>query len=204
MERFGFEGIPLFEMLVSNVQSAEEKSAQSEAKFKNVSEKAEMIVADTSSVVHPAFPLMMEHKNRQCPDQPICVFVSSVKELKKHIENPKKPEEFRRRCEERLHQMTKWTQEGQIRILGRRADRVFADPKLVQEVVWWRHRVDSILIITNDYSLSDDLQNMQVEDSGTICTVQINRYGYFSQIPPVSRRAGGTQSYRGGNENVQA
>ena len=76
----------------------------------------------------------------------------------------------------------------QVRILGKRGDRVFADPKLINQVALLRHRVDAILVVTNDYKLSDDLLAQQVPDSGTIRTVQINRYGYFSNIPTPSRR----------------
>lgn len=171
-------------------RSPEAAARQSKEKMKFSAEQSEIILIETSSAVHPQFSPMMGHllPILQTQGRPAYVCVSTVKELKKIVDNPGKPEDVRQRAEAVLHQLVKWEMAGQVRILGKRSDRVFADPKLINQVALLRHRVDAILVVTNDYKLSDDLLAQQVPDSGTIRTVQINRYGYFSNIPTPSRR----------------
>lgn len=62
--------------------------------------------------------------------------------------------------------------------LGDDADIGFADPMLFSQITALRHRVDSILFITNDYKLGEDVQRHTEPDSGKICVCQINRYGH--------------------------
>ena len=176
--------------LTNQALSPEAAARQSSEKMKLITEQSGVVIIETSSVLHPQSPLMMEHllPIMQAQGRAVRVCVSTVKELKKTIDNPGKPEAVRQRAAAALHQLVKWEKDGQVKIIGKRSDRTFADPKLINLVALMRHRVDAILVVTNDYKLSDDLLAQQVEDSGTIRTVQINRYGYFSNIPTPSRR----------------
>lgn len=176
--------------LTNQALNPEAAARQSEKKMKFIAELSEVILFDTSGTVHPQFFLAMEHllPILQPQGRQPYVCVSTVKELKKIVDNPGKPDAVRQRAEIVLHQLVKWDMDNKVKILGKRGDRVFADPKLINQVALLRHRVDAILVVTNDYRLSDDLLAQQVPDSGTIRTVQINRYGYFSNIPTLSRR----------------
>ena len=170
--------------------SPEEAEQRSIEKMKFTTEQADVVLADTSALLHPQFQPMMTHllPTLQAQIKKLSVTASSVKELKKTADNAGKPEDVRQRAQKVLHQLVKWEKDGLIEVIGTRNDRVFADPQLIHQIVLLRHRVDAILVITNDYKLSDDLLAQQVPDSGTIRTVQINRYGYFSNIPTPSRR----------------
>lgn len=170
--------------------SPEEAEQRSIEKMKFTTEQADVVLADTSALLHPQFQLMMTHllPALQAQSKKLSVTASSVKELKKTADNAGKPADVRQRAQKVLHHLVKWEKDGLIEVIGTRNDRVFADPQLIHQIVLLRHRVDAILVITNDYKLSDDLLAQQVPDSGTIRTVQINRYGYFSNIPTPSRR----------------
>lgn len=175
---------------VSLPLAPEEAERRSAEKMTFNTEQSDVVLADTSALLHSQFRLMMTHllPTLQTQNKKLSVTASSIKELKKNADNPEKPAAVRQRALEALHQLVKWEKAGLIEVIGSRNDRVFADPQLIHQIVLLRHRVDAILVITNDYKLSDDLLAQQVPDSGTIRTVQINRYGYFSNIPTPSRR----------------
>lgn len=170
-------------------QDAEELRLAAEKKMDSLLGGASVVLVDTCSVLHDAFPQAMEHMRPYLINQKkrCYVPVSCVYELKKLSRDPKKDESFREKAACRLHFLTYMKDEKIVDSLGDDADIGFADPMLFSQITALRHRVDSILFITNDYKLGEDVQRHTEPDSGKICVCQINRYGYFSYVHPFSQ-----------------
>lgn len=170
-------------------QDAEELRLAAEKKMDSLLGGASVVLVDTCSVLHDAFPQAMEHMRPYLIKQKkrCYVPVSCVYELKKLSRDPKKDESFREKAACRLHFLTYMKDEKIVDSLGDDADIGFADPMLFSQITALRHRVDSILFITNDYKLGEDVQQHTEPDSGKICVCQINRYGYFSYVHPFSQ-----------------
>ena len=162
----------------------------SQKKMGTLLSSASLVMADTCSILHDAFPQAMEHMLPYLTQQkkPFYVPVSCVYELKKLARDPKRPESFRQKAAGRLHLLAWMKDEGVVDVLGEPTDGGFADSILFSQITTLRHRVDSILLITNDYKLGEDVQRNTVADGGRINVCQINRYGYFSFIGPLSQQ----------------
>ena len=177
-------------------QSEELLRMASQKKMSALMGSAYVVLMDTCSILHDAFPQAMEHMLPYLTQQKkVCyVPVSCVYELKKLARDPKHSESFRQKAAGRLHLLAWMKDEGAVDVLGDLTDGTFADSVLFSQITTLRHRMDSILFITNDYKLGEDVQRNIVEDSGKIRVCQINRYGYFSFINPAPQQSRSNQN----------
>ena len=176
-------------------RSAEDLACASDKKLGSLLGGSSLAIAESSSIMKPKFPQLLEHATPylQANRQKLWVPASCVLELKKLSRADYKSPEQQQAAKHRLHLLAKAKEDELVDVLGSPDDPVFADPVLTSQIITLRHRVDSILVITNDYDLGRILLDSTVPDSGTIRVYQLNRYGYLSSHP--------SERFRDGHKN---
>lgn len=173
-------------------RSAEDLACAADKKLGSLLGSSSLTIAESSSIMKPKFPQLLEHATPylQANRQKLWVPASCVLELKKLSRADYKSPEQQQTAKHRLHLLAKAKGDELVDVLGCPDDPVFADPVLTSQIITLRHRVDSILVITNDYDLGRILLDSMVPDSGTIRVCQLNRYGYLSGHPSEHFRDG--------------